>query len=67
MLDVVGVDTVAVTAATLTGVQETCRSVRYQLLLMGVSSGDGLTKGVAFVPMVLKMRNTLTEMVLKRG
>ena len=33
----------------------------------GISSGDGLVKGVAFAPMVLKRENTFTEIVLERG
>ena len=47
-------ETIAVTAASLAGVQVTGRSVRYHFILVGASSGDGLTKGVAFVPIVLK-------------
>ena len=55
------------TAASLAGVQATCRGVIYHFPGWRASSGNGLTKGVAFVAIVLKRRNALTEMVLKRG
>ena len=35
------------TTASLDGAQSTHRGVRYHLLLMGASSGDGLAKEVA--------------------
>ena len=55
------------TAASLACVQVTCGSGGGHVSLKGMSSCNGLAKGVAFVPMVLKRDNTLIEMVLKRG
>ena len=56
------------TAASLAGVLVTHVEVLDIIFLDGgVSFRNGVVKGFAFAPMVLKRENTLTEMVLERG